>query len=168
MSDHRISRPIVLANGARVPLDVAATNLALITSYLADPDSEWDIVNYLREVCLGRPIEPEQTLALVREQLLSPDGSVDSAMQAVVLSSVRGEGRLLHLVSPFTDPLDRAVAEFLMARDYIRSYLSPGEAKSVLEDDSVEKGLGLLRRARKWTDREADRTSPPPDDLPPH
>jgi hypothetical protein len=160
MSDSRLTQPVVLANGGRVPLEVASANFALLNAYLAEPDSEWDVVYYLREVCLGRPIDPEQTRALVHEKLLAPDGSVDPAMRAVVLSAVRGEGRVLHLASPFTDPTDRALSEFLTARDHIQSYLSDSEVKTVL-DDPVQRALKTP--PKRWTDREGKRTDPPPD-----
>ena len=120
----------ILALALAVPLSVAARNYGLLSSYLEDPDSEWDLAFYLREVCLGRPIDPEQTRALIAEKLLNPDGSPDPGMEAVVLSAVRGEGRALHLATPFTDPLERAMAEFIMAREYIRGHLEAASQRS--------------------------------------
>ncbi len=69
----------------------------------------------------------------------------------------------MHIVSPFTDPLDRAVAEYVTARDYIRTHLSDVEAKTVLDHDPVEQAFGMLRRSKKWTDREDGRTDSPSD-----
>ena len=135
--------------------------MGLLKSYLEYPDLEWDGVYYLREVCLGRPIEPEQTRTLVREQLLRDDGSVDPAMQAVVLSAVRGEGRVLHIESPFTAPLDRSVAEYLIARDYVRSHFDDANARAIFNYDPVGRTLDLLPRPKTWTGREDDRTDPP-------
>lgn len=163
MPDPHATRSIVLANGSRVPLARAATNLALLTDYLSDPDSDWDIVYYLREVCLGRRIEPEQTKALIKEQLLLPDGSVDPAMEAVVLSAVRGEGRVLHIGSPFTDSLDRAMAEFVNARNFVRSQLDEPDAEAFLRDDPARHALDLLKPPKKWTERQSERTDPPSD-----
>lgn len=168
MSGSHLTRPVVLANGTRVPLQVAASNLKLLAEHLAVLDSEWDVVYHLREVCLGRPLEPEQTRALVRERVLAPDGTVDPAMRAVVLSAVRGEGRVLHLESPFTDATDRALAEFLMSRDHILCYLDEADAKAVF-DDPVMRALqsGPPKDPKRWTEREDNRTDPP-GDLPPH
>lgn len=163
MSDSHLTRPVVLANGDRLLLRVAAANYARLASHLAEPDSEWDMVFYLREVCLGRPIDPEQTRALVHERLLAPDGTVEPAMRAVVLSAVRGEGRVLHLASPFTDATDRALAEFLTARNYVHSYLSDAEAQAVFDDPVFR---ALQNPPKRWTERQDERTDPP-GDLPP-
>ncbi len=42
-------------------------------------------------------------------------------MRAVILSGLRGEGRLLHLDSPFVDAEDRPIAEYLIAEDELPS-----------------------------------------------
>lgn len=99
---------------------------------MSDDHSHSDLIYFLREVCLGRIIQPEQAQVLIQEQLLTDDGRVDPSMQAVVLSAVRGEGKKLHIISPFTDPLDRAIAEFVNARNYIRSYTDEPETKAIL------------------------------------
>jgi hypothetical protein len=166
MSHARLFQPATLANGERVPLAAAASKLARVTEYLAVPDSEWDVVFYLREVCLGREIEPEQERALVRERLLEPDGRLDPVMRAVVLSAVRGVGRTLHIDSPFTDQVDRDIAEYLLARDGIRSALGTDEARAVLAYDPVQRLFDDHQQFKKWTEREDDRPDTP-GDLPP-
>jgi hypothetical protein len=166
MSTNPAKKLVVLANGASIPLEVAAWNLGLLSNYLSNPDLEWDGVYYLREVCLGRPIEREQAQTLVREQLLLPNGKPDLAMQAVVLSAVRGEGRVLHLDSPFTDPTERAIADFLGARDYLRSYLSEEDIRAVSSHDSLGRVIDLLHESKKWVDRNRDETELPGDTLP--
>jgi len=147
-----------------MPLSVAASYYAVLESYLADPDSEWDVAYFLRELCLGREIEPEQMRALnVEGSLLFDDtGELFPEMRAVVLSSLRGEGRQLHVASPFTDPLDRAIAQYMIARDYIRTRLDDHEAKSTLEYDPVDQELRRFRRHRKWAEREDEREPPGP------
>lgn len=165
MSESRLTRPVVLANGDRVPLIAAATSYGHLSDYLTDPDSDWDVVYYLREMCLGRDIEPEQSRALIHARLVEADGVPGAAMRAVVLSAVRGEGRHLHLDSPFTDPLDRSIAEFITARHYLHSFLDGSELKEVL-DDPVRRALENPP-PKRWTDREDDRPDPP-GDLPPH
>lgn len=128
-------RVTTLSNGETVPLLTAARWFALLGSHQELPDLEWDAVYHLREVCLGRPLEPEQTRTLVHEGLLTPDGRVDPVLRAVVLAGVRGEGRVLHLDSPFTNPLDRAVADFVRAHDYLAAHLPPVEAEELFRDD---------------------------------
>lgn len=169
-------RIATLANGEAVPLARAAAVYSRLDSYLRHSDAEWDIPYFLREVCLGRSIEPEQSRVLAREGLLAPDGRPDPDVRAVVLAAVRGEGRLLHLSSPFTDADDRAVAEFLNARDHIASLLPEAEARSLLADplpDLLRQSLG--DRTPSITDAPAQvreifrrmgrhgRVSPPPE-----
>jgi hypothetical protein len=90
---------------------------------------------------------------------LSADGELDPVVRAVVLAAVRGAGRVLHLSSPFTDENDRAVAEFISARDHIRCSLPDDEAQRLLAEDPLPKAVReeLLRRHR------AAPESPPPD-----
>jgi len=166
MAASPLQRPITLANGANVPLFQAASNLGLLQEYLTDPDSDWNLLYYLREVSLGRSIEPEQQRALIKALLLEPDGSLDPSMEAVVLSAVRGEGQLLHIDSPFTNSLDRAMAEFVNARAYVRSYLDEAEAKAFFYDDLAQQGLNMLRRSKKWTGRPRDESGPSPPESP--
>lgn len=127
-----------LACGGVVPIVRAAAFLSQLRSFLEHQDTEWDVVYYLRELCLGRSIEPEQKRCLVREGLLSATGDLDPDLRSVVLSAVRGEGRVLTVSSPFTDAADRAVAEFLNARHYITCFLDEAEAKQLLAGDPID------------------------------
>jgi hypothetical protein len=148
-------RLVVLANGARVPFEQACLRVGTVTAYLEDPSLEWDMVHLLRQVCLGNTIDPEQTRALVREKLLQPDGTVEPILEAIVLSAVRGEGRLLRLESPFTDPLDRATAEFFLAREYVRNHMEAPDATAFLTHDPLQKSFEEYRKGTdpgsKWT-----------------
>lgn len=166
------NRPATLANGATVPLAEAARWLALLESYADDPGLEWEMLHLLRAACLGRRLEPEQLRALVSERLLESGGAVDPTLNAVVLSAVRGEGRVLHLESPFTEPLDRAMADYIRSREYVRAHLDPAAAEAFLAQDPVQDSFERYRDAThpgtNWRAREADRRAPPPDDTPPH
>ena len=145
-------RVATLANGDCVSLQQAAHQYAVVKGYLESPDSEWNLIYYLRQLCLGREVELDQRAALTRESLIGNDGAIDPVLNAVILSAVRGEGRLLHLDSPFVDTQDRLIAEFLVARDELpREVLADITAgdlrRSVAEaisDTPVPPSVGLL------------------------
>jgi len=146
MSENSHERLVVLANGASVSLGAVVANLGLLRSYLESPDSEWDVVYHLREVCLGRTIDAETARTLIHEGLLQPDGNVETDLRAVVLSAVRGEGRLLHVTSPFTDPLDRAMVEYLNADDYLESHLERSAKEAFLADNPLKNLRAAIKR----------------------
>lgn len=164
------TRLVQLCNGDRLPLSLAAARLGLLVSYQeGEHDGEWNPLYLLRELCLGRPLAPEQLRDLRAEQLVTPAGEPIDGLRAVVLSAVRGEGRALRLDSPFTDPLDRAMADYLIARHFIRAHLDEPEATAFLADDPVQTALDHARRATGpggWADRESDRPPPPPNSPP--
>lgn len=108
-------RPIVLCNGATVPLWEAAHTTAVLRRYLEAAAPEPELVFYLREACLGREVRPDRRAELCRECLIEPDGSIDGVMRAVVLSAIRGEGRAIRFDSPYTDREDRLIADYLVA-----------------------------------------------------
>ena len=183
MSDRSTDRTAVLANGAEVPLERAAAVLGRLNSYLHHPDTEWEVVYHLRELCLGREIAPEQARTLAQEGWLAADGLLDPDVRAVVLAAVHGEGRVLHLSSPFTDADDRAIAEFVIARDHIRCMLPEDQAGRLLAADPLP---GAVRQAlreqhapspdessqvqeimRRLGLKQTGAESPPPQDLPP-
>ena len=85
--------------GEILPLHTVVAFLTEFQTQLTNTDSEWDLLYYLREVCLGRSIEREQRNALAEAGLLNRDGSLDPAMRGVALAAIRGEGRTLHLES---------------------------------------------------------------------
>ena len=152
------TRIAILANGDRVPLERAAFFLSLLDAYLHGHEAEWDPVVLLRELSLGRDILPEQARSLEGEGLLEPDGTLDPVLRSVVLSAVRGEGVALRLDPPFTDPLDRTLAELLAAQEYIRSHLPPAEADVVLQGpDPLIQILRSLPTPPSWTARERGR-----------
>jgi hypothetical protein len=155
-------REVVLANGDRVSLQDAALRHMRLRAQLALEEEEWDVVYHLREICLGREIDPEPERFLIREGWLCEDGTADPALRSVVLSCVRGEGRLLHLDSPYTEPLDRALAEFFISREQLLAQLDPADAQILFEKPQHEKGFDALREAsREGPQTPAD--IPPPD-----
>lgn len=137
----------VLANGDLVPLPDAASSYGLLHSYLRTDWLAWDPLPLLREACLGHTLDPEQRQELVRARVLTADGSVAPAMRSVVLSAVRGDGPHLRLDSPFTDPVDRVLAEYHIAREAVRSLLDPAQATAFLRYDPAERALEEFRAA---------------------
>jgi hypothetical protein len=142
--DYLKKREVVLANGDIVSLGDAVLHHMHLHAQLGLEEQEWDVVYHLREVCLGRQIDPEPERFLVREGWLRKDRTVDPMLKSVVLSSVRGEGRLLHLDSPYTDSLDRALAQFFMAREQLLAQLDPADKKVVFDKPELEKGFDAL------------------------
>ena len=143
------TRPALLANGTDVPLDDAARAYALLRGLVGTPDGEWDLLFPLRQLCLGRPVEDGPAEGLARIGVLNADGSVPPTTAAVVLSAVRGDGRALHVSSPFVDTEDRLLAEYLIARDELPQPLLDRVAatdprlafQAALEQTTVPPGL---------------------------
>jgi hypothetical protein len=115
MSESSSQRVATLANGEQVPLEEAAHYYGLIRGLLQEPYGEWDVVYYLRQACLGEDLEEEHLRVLRSHQMLTSLDDVEPVLRAVVLASVRGEGRTLYLDSPFVTPHDRLVAGLLDA-----------------------------------------------------
>jgi hypothetical protein len=147
------NRVAILANGDRLPLGIAVLHQMQLVGQMALQDLEWDVVYHLREVCLGRSIDREPERFLIREGFLLEDGTVEPGLRSVVLSSVRGEERQLHLDSPFTDHVDRALAEFFGSREILLAHLPRGESQQLFEKPQFDRALDLLRQ-------------PPPDNAP--
>ena len=113
----------------------ACAAYSLLVSYHDNPDLEWDVVYFLRELCLGRSVDKEPLQTLRQEGLIASDDGVDPVMKAVGLSAVRGEGRHLHVGSPFTDPKHRAVALFLHSKALIELLLPEADVAAVMSED---------------------------------
>ena len=144
MNEDLINRPVILANGDQVPLDLAASAWREIRSCQDLLDLERDTLYFLRQVCLGQQIEPDQERSLLRLGMLDENHGISPLLKSVVLSSVRGEGRILHVDSPFTNPLDQAIAEFIGSCDYLQSHLTETDLRLLLRrniDDEVGKAL---------------------------
>lgn len=137
MSSFIESRIAQLSTGEVVPLLSAARWLSHLSDCVRTPDDEWDIVYHLRQACLGHPPAPEIMAALAADDFVTADGEVDPVVRAVVLAAVRGEGRALHLVSPFTEASDRMIANFVAAREYLEVELSPAEFQELLAGDGT-------------------------------
>lgn len=122
------------------------------------------MVYLLRRACLGQAIDADHARALTGERLLRPDGTVEPVLREIVLSSVRGQGRLLHLDSPFTETLDRVMAEYIQSREYVRCSLPLREAEAFLASDPVERSVRRVLKATapesNWTDRRDDNDGP--------
>jgi len=167
-------RMVVLANGDQVPIGDASVCYGLLCSHLECPDTEWDAVFYLRMLCLGDAIEREQLTILRQEGLVEADGSVGETMKSIVLSSVRGEGRLLHLDSPFVDPEDRKIAIFLdtihsLDDEFLDSVLAQWriDRRKVREFSDVNKTLPTeLPSVRELVDQHWPLSESMPDDAP--
>lgn len=164
-------RIVILATGERLPLGVVCRHLGVLASYLEDTEQDWHYLPLLRRVCFGLPVDPEQRRALARERLTEPDGTVDAALLAVVRAAVRGEGEHLRLESPFTDPVDRAMADYRRAQTYLRGHLD--DPDTFLTADPTRDAEHRYRESTKppptggWADREGDRGDQAPDGLPP-
>lgn len=120
------NRETLLANGGRLQLFDAFTHYSCLQNLRVVDDLEWDAVYLLREVALGRPIENGPRDALIQKKLLDSDGEIDPEFRDIILSSVQGEDRLLHLISPFTNSLDRALVESAISRQLILAALGHG------------------------------------------
>jgi hypothetical protein len=170
-------RVIQLSSGVRWPLRTVAGCVGQLEAYLdTDDPKERDLVYFLRQVCLGQKISDEQREALRTYGLLqTSDGQLEPQMKDVVLAAVRGEGRALHVVSPFTDSWDRALSDFLNARIRIRSEIDDrGEYEAFLKDDPLQQYADKLlekgkRAAQNLDTSWLDRLRPKPsqdDNLP--
>ncbi|MBY0456217.1 MAG: hypothetical protein K2V38_02650 [Gemmataceae bacterium] len=181
LADLLRDRTAVLANGDRVPLLEAALSQMRLAAQLPLEESEWDVVYHLREVCLGRPIDREPERTLIREGWLGEDGGVDPVLRSVVLAGIRGEGRQLRLDSPYTDPVDRALADFFLSREFLASQLDHADLPALFDKPPLDRAFDHLRNlaqegngpsdeeARSFVDRlrERLREGDPPGSLPP-
>lgn len=137
MSHEFNTRTALLCNGSSVPLMAAVSALAKLHTHLEVPEAEWDVAYHLRELALGRDLAPEQVRTLVREGVLEADGKLDPVLKAVVLAAVRGSGRVLHVDSPFVDPLDGKIADFVLARDYLHAFTDRGVGDAFVANDPL-------------------------------
>lgn len=162
------TREAVLANGGRVPLADAVDRLDRLQTAVGTDDQEWDVLYYLRELALDRPVDDTVRRSFARDGLLGPDGGLDANFRDVILSGVRGQDRALYLESPFTDSLDRVLAEYALARRDVVAAANLGQldtelARSFLAPDRFERAMDVLK----------DPTDVPPSppetpDIPPH
>jgi len=147
MSEDLTDRKVILANGDSVPLRAASLNYGRLQAAIEIADGEWEPLHLLRRVCLGEDLDREQRVDLVRQRLLTEDGSVDPCMKSVVLSSVRGQDHQLFLDCPFTSAFDRALSEYLNSRDYVRAHAPDKQsAEAFLAHDPLERALEAFRK----------------------
>lgn len=160
-----------------MPLVPAARALALLQDHLDLPDAEWDVLYFLRELCLGRSIEHDQLQTLKSVNLITTDGEIDSTLKSIVLAAVRGSGRVLHIDSPFVERIDQRIAEFVSARDYLQVELSHEEFRQLIDGESMldrvrqtledmplphglEDSEGFARRIRERTNKKPNDPTP--------
>lgn len=151
MSVYSDFTPITLTNGAQVPVGSLTSYLNLLQSHLGTPDQEWDVVYFLRELCLGRSIEPEQQRAVAGVGLLESDGTVHPLLRDVVLASIKGRGRVLTLELPYTDVTDEAMCEFIRHREYLRHMLPDPQAEELFRTSPGEQSEDRLAESRGQT-----------------
>ena len=145
-------KSVVLSNGARHPIGLVAAHVGLLESYADGDARDRDVLDALRRTCLGLPISGEARHALQSEKLLDGRGEPPPALKDVVLSSVRGDGKALHVLPPFTDPWDRTIANLFLARAAVRSQLSPENAELLLNEPGFGGDHDTPEQIRKWTD----------------
>ena len=158
-------RHIRLANGSVWPLEQVSACFGLLEALQADAATRAQVYD-LRQACFGLDLAPERQAALARTSAVATDGAVSAVMKDVVLSSVRGEGTGVYLASPFTDTWDRSLHELRAATDRVRGRLPADEARRLIEDDPLQRGLDALRDTPdRWRDlvRRPAPPSPPPD-----
>lgn len=178
------TRDTVLANGGRVPLADAVDHYDRLRAAVGADDNEWDVLYHLRELALGRPVEDIVRRSFARDGLLDPDGELDATFRDVILSSVRGQDRVLHLDSPFTDSLDRSLAEYVTARQDVEAaaalrQLDPEQARTLLFPDRLDHAPDArppapaqdvpphLEDPKSFAERVLKRSNPAPPDSPP-
>ena len=96
---------------------------------------------------------------LIDRGLVRENRTIDPVLRQVILTAVRGEGYGLFVVTPFTDPVDRAVADLLMSRAKLEELL-PREELADLFPASLG-GLG------PWSSRFRKGNGGEPGVLPP-
>lgn len=143
-SDAWTQRTAVLANGDRHPLGEVVERYNWLQDQWVVEDQAWDVVYHLREVCLGRPVDAGPLRMLAGMRLVDETGAIDPVTRSVVLSSVRGEHRALSLSSPFTDGVDRALAELAHAKGFLSLALDRRESEALLGGDQLRDDLAAL------------------------
>ncbi len=151
-----LDRPVLLSTGTRWPIGAVAGCLGLLGSFLEEPETR-PLVTNLRQLCFGLEIAPERLSELSQAGLLRVNGTLDPLMRDVVLAAVRGTGNNLYLDPPFTEPLDRTIAELVLARDHIQASLPREMAEVVLGYDPLHEGAEQIQRSGRWADRLTDR-----------
>lgn len=131
MTDLR-TEEVVLANGGRALLNEVAGTLILIDHLLDSNSEDRDLVLDLRAACLsGKPVASPSAVGLAKFSVLDDDGTVVPVVRDVVLAAVRGEGRALFTVSPFTTTADRVVADLVASRLKALAILPPDQLEVI-------------------------------------
>lgn len=155
-------RTAVLSNGSAVTLAEAVKWFDRLQSAKDADDLEWEPLYHLRQLALGKTIAPEAVQTFIRAGLLGSDGTLDNRFREIILSSIRGEDRDLHLESPFTEKLDRSLAEFVHAREVILAatdlgQLDPDMVKSFLSPSRFDKALEEFSKLHEESSQTGER-----------
>ena len=152
---------VLLGTGARSPLFEVASALSLLDVMLAGRPEERECVFALRTTCLTGATLPERIAGpLIEDGVLRSDGTVDPVVREVVLAALRGEGEGLFVVSPFTDPLDRAVSDLIISQMKVEALLPPEQLAELFPTPPSEPGTWGRRMKKNGTDTGTG--TPPP------
>jgi hypothetical protein len=149
VSEELRKRIATLTSGDQVPLEEASHYLTKLRLELNAEDQEWEVIPLLRQKCLGEELDPWQVAALRNVGLVNDEGTVDATLKSVVLASVRGDGKNLHIESPFVKDEDRALSEFIVAREQIRRYFDEVQVQQFFAQDPIEDTFSQLKEATK-------------------
>ncbi len=131
------NQSVLLANGARHPFGKVHSALAVLELLGCDPRRR-DILPILRNQALGLKVSAEDQKRLGEEGFLKEGGGMDPVLKDLLLSGVCGDESGLHLVSPFTNRLDRNLHELYSAKTHIRSAVDDEErADRIINEDAA-------------------------------
>ena len=142
MFEKMMQKESLLCNGARVPLLKAVTCFDRLECLFHDGPPEGDgsqVVDWLRDGCLGKPLTAEQKDRLKRELFINEQGEIDPVVKQIVLSSVRGRDCFLYIDSPFVEGFDHEFAKLLSAQDFMRMHFDSKDAAEKFLQDAISK-----------------------------
>jgi hypothetical protein len=152
MSDGDISnRVAVLTTGARVLLQSVAVILMSLETLNAGTPEERVALLALRKACLAdKSTIPTSASTLLRGAgLIEGDQLIPPAVRQVVLAAVQGEGDGIHIASPYTDLLDRAISDLTTSLAKVEAVLPLEQLATLLQDmpGGVESWVQRIKRA---------------------
>lgn len=99
-----LNSQILLSNGSRVLADKVAYWLREIRDLAEGDETDREMLATLRKLALGEKVHPELTAQLQTlkdDYFLKDDGQLHEELGQVILASVRGVGKALHVDPPF-------------------------------------------------------------------
>jgi len=112
-------KEVQLTNGSRMPLCRAAALLTLIESYVEDSAKDRELIGKLRGLSPGQLAPPECRQRLSDAELVDVNGRISESLAQIVESAVRGAGAAVYLVSPFSNPDDKTLADLVSAVEVV-------------------------------------------------